>query len=83
MPLARMPPRLAWAGFNLLQLAFTLAFTAGGIVYALVLLAITRDADRMLRMGSWMWSPVLFRGAGATVIVEGRERVDWSRTICS
>lgn len=72
MPLARMPSRLAWAVFNLLQLAFTLAFTAGGIVYALALMAITRDADRMLRMGSWMWAPVLFRGAGVTVIVEGR-----------
>lgn len=79
MPLARMPSRLAWAVFNLLQLAFTLAFTAGGIVYALASLAITRDADRLLRMGSWMWAPVLFRGAGATVIVEGRERVDWSK----
>lgn len=43
MPLARMPSRLAWAMFNLLQLAFTLIFTAGGIVYCLVLLAITRD----------------------------------------
>jgi len=64
---------------NLLQLAFTLAITAGGIVYALVLLAITRDANRMLRMASWMWSPLLLGGAGATIIVEGRERVDWSR----
>ncbi|ETC85421.1 lysophospholipid acyltransferase family protein [Xanthomonas hortorum] len=79
MPLARMPSRLAWAVFNLLQLAFTLIFTAGGIVYCLVLLAITRDPDRLLRMGGWMWSPVLFRGAGAQVIVEGRERVDWSK----
>ncbi len=71
--------RLAWAVFNLLQLAFTLTFTAGGIVYALAVLAITRDADRLLRMGGWMWSPVLLRGAGAKLIVEGRERVDWSR----
>ncbi|MFA0922308.1 lysophospholipid acyltransferase family protein [Xanthomonas fragariae] len=79
MPLPRMPLRLAWAVFNLLQLAFTLTFTAGGIVYALAVLAITRDADRLLRMGGWMWSPVLLRGAGAKLIVEGRERVDWSR----
>lgn len=83
MPLARMPSRLAWAVFNLLQLAFTLAFTAGGIVYALASLAITRDADRLLRMGGWMWAPVLFAVRAPPSSWKGASGWIGPRTICS
>lgn len=78
LPQAGMPSRTAWAVWNALQLAFTLAHTALGIVVALVLLRLT--GPRLpLRMGARFWAPVLLFGAGARLQVEGRERVDWSR----
>lgn len=73
-----MPHRSVWFVANLLQLAFTLAWTAGGIVLAL-LVRVLRGPQVSLRMAAWMWAPVLLRGAGATLQVEGRERVDFSR----
>ena len=32
-------------------------------------------------MASWYWSPLLLRGAGAKLVVEGAEGVDWSRPL--
>ncbi|MCD7099865.1 lysophospholipid acyltransferase family protein [Stenotrophomonas sp. MMGLT7] len=75
----RTPTRWAWCLWNLLQLGFTLAFTAAGISCALALLALTRRPDRVLRMGATWWGPVLLAGAGARLVVEGRENVDFSR----
>lgn len=77
---AGMPARWAWGAWNLLQLAFTLVFTAAGIGYALLLLALGCRPERVLRMGGTWWGPVLLAGAGARLVVEGRENVDFSRT---
>ena len=74
-----LPLRLAWTAFNTFQLLFTLLWTAGCISLALLVRAVLRDAHVPLRMAAWLWAPGLLGGAGAKVIVEGAERVDWSR----
>ncbi|WP_103073749.1 lysophospholipid acyltransferase family protein [Solilutibacter silvestris] len=68
--------RKAW---NLLQFAFTLAWTAGGIVVAVALLKLTGSPRGPLRMASNMWAPGLMIGAGAKLDVQGAEHVDWTR----
>lgn len=75
-----LPQRMAWAAFNSLQLLFTLVWTAGCITLALLTLAVLRDARIPLRMAARLWAPGLLGGAGAKVIVEGAERIDWSKT---
>lgn len=73
-------PRLGWSVLNLVQFAFTLAWTMGCITLALLVWAVTGGRRRLpLRMASWLWAPGLLGGAGARVQVEGLERVDWSR----
>lgn len=74
------PARWAWGSWNLPQLAFTLAWTAAWISMALLAQCITRSARLPLRMAARGWAPGLMAGAGARLQVEGRERVDWSRT---
>jgi 1-acyl-sn-glycerol-3-phosphate acyltransferase len=74
-----LPQRMAWAAFNALQLLFTVAWTAGCISLALLLRALLRDARVPLRMAAVLWAPGLLGGAGAKVIVEGADRIDWSR----
>lgn len=74
-----LPLRWAWAAFNVLQLAFTLAWTAGCISLALLVRAVTGDARRPLRMASTLWAPGLLGGAGAKVVVEGADAIDWSK----
>ena len=74
-----LPLRAAWAVFNTFQLLFTLLWTAGCISLALLVRAVLRDARVPLRMAAWLWAPGLLGGAGAKVIVEGADRVDWSR----
>ena len=80
-PAERLAPfrNAAWRAFNLLQLAFTLAWTAGCIGAAMAVKAITGRRDLPLRMASWLWAPGLAGGAGAAIVVEGAEAVDWSR----
>lgn len=68
--------RKAW---NLLQFAFTLAWTAGGIVLAVALLKLSGNPRGPLRMASRMWAPGLMTGAGAKLDVQGAEHVDWTR----
>lgn len=68
-----------WSAFNLLQLAFTLLWTAACISAALVAKAITGRRDLPLRMAAWLWAPGLLGGAGAQLVVEGADEVDWSR----
>lgn len=70
---------LVWFVLNLLQLAFTLAWTAGWICLALLVYALLRDRHWPLRMASGCWAPGLLLGAGARLEVEGLERVDWTR----
>lgn len=69
--------RLARNAWGAVQLAYTLAWTAGWISVALLLLAITGNRGLALRMAARCWSPGLLWGSTVTVV--GLERVDWSR----
>jgi len=70
--------RGAWLAFNAVQLVFTLCWTAGWICLALfVRMALGQRVP--LRMAARCWAPGLLGGAGARLVVEGAERVDWSR----
>ena len=69
-----------WWLANALQLLFTVAWTITGIcVVPLVALAGGRAAA--LRMASWYWARGLFAGAGARLVVEGADAIDWSRPL--
>lgn len=70
----------AWAALNLLQFAFTLLWTAGCIVLALAVRLLSGRPEPALRMASWLWAPGLLGGAGARLVVEGGDGIDWSRT---
>lgn len=69
----------AWFAFNLLQFAYTLLWTAGCISLAMAVKALTGRRDLPLRMASNLWAPGLLGGAGARLVVEGAEAIDWSR----
>ncbi|NUS39472.1 MAG: 1-acyl-sn-glycerol-3-phosphate acyltransferase [Lysobacter sp.] len=69
----------AWALWNSVQLAFTLAWTAGWISLASLVRMLTGGRHWPLRMASRCWAPGLLGGAGARLRIEGVERVDWSR----
>jgi 1-acyl-sn-glycerol-3-phosphate acyltransferase len=71
--------RTLWALWNLLQLAYTLLWTAGCISAALLVLLLRGSAAAPLRMASRLWAPGLLRGAGAHLRVHGIEAIDWSR----
>lgn len=80
MPSRSLPLRRAgWAAFNAVQLAFTLAWTAGGICLALLVRLATGSQHWPLRMAARIWAPGLMLGAGARLQVEGAERIDWSQ----
>ncbi len=66
--------RHVWHG---LQFTYTMLWTAGWIVVALMVMVLSRDRALALRMASRCWSPGLLWGSD--VIVEGLDRVDWSR----
>lgn len=68
-----------WYVFNLLQLTYTLLWTAACITAAMVVKGVTGRRDLPLRMASWLWAPGLLGGAGAEVVVEGADDIDWSR----
>lgn len=75
-----MPATWGWRVWNTLQLIYTIAWTAGCITLALLVLLMTLGNRRIpLRMAARLWAPGLLRGAGARLQVEGRERVDFSR----
>ncbi len=80
-PRVSAPVRWAWAAWNLVQLLFTLAWTGGLIVVALVVGRVTGDPGRPLRMAAWLWAPGLLGGAGARLQVEGAGRIDWSQPV--
>lgn len=71
--------RAGWFLLNALQLAFTLAWSAGWITAALLVRLATRDTRLPLRMAARCWAPGLLAGAGARVTVEGAESVDWEQ----
>lgn len=79
-PRASAIGRAAWLAWNTLQLIYTIAWTAGCIMLALLVLLLCGGRRRIpLRMASRLWAPGLMFGAGATLRVEGLERVDFSR----
>jgi 1-acyl-sn-glycerol-3-phosphate acyltransferase len=78
-PALPLPSRAAWTVLNAAQLAFTLAWTIGGICIALPVRVLTRGCRWPLRMASRYWAPGLLLGAGARLRIEGLEHVDWSR----
>ena len=71
--------RLAWGVHNAVGFVFTLFWTAGWISLALLVLLATRRRDVALRMAARCWAPGLVGGAGARLVVEGADAVDWSR----
>jgi 1-acyl-sn-glycerol-3-phosphate acyltransferase len=71
--------RVPWALWNLLQLGYTLAWTAGCISAALLVRLLRGTVDAPLRMASRLWAPGLLRGAGARLRVHGAEAIDWSQ----
>ena len=70
---------LARKGWNALQLLFTVAWTAGLIPVAMALRVVTSGQRVPLRMAARCWAPGLLGGAGAKLVIEGIDRVDWSR----
>jgi 1-acyl-sn-glycerol-3-phosphate acyltransferase len=80
VPSRSLPLRRAgWAAFNAVQLAFTLAWTAGGICLALLVRLATGAQHWPLRMAARIWAPGLMAGAGARLQVEGATTIDWSQ----
>lgn len=71
--------RAGWSVLNVLQLIFTLAWTAGLIGVAFVVLLVTRQRRLPLRMAARCWAPGLLWGSGAKLVVRGVDRVDWTR----
>lgn len=71
--------QLGWGMLNVIQLAYTLTWTAGWITVALLTLAVTGSRRWPLRLAARCWAPGLLRGAGARLEVAGLARVDWSR----
>lgn len=71
--------KLGWIVINALQAVFLALWTAFWISSALVVLAVTRDPDRPLNMARTRWAPGLLKAAGAKVVVEGGEGIDWSK----
>ncbi|TDR42551.1 1-acyl-sn-glycerol-3-phosphate acyltransferase [Tahibacter aquaticus] len=71
--------RAGWSVLNMLQLIFTLAWTAGLIGVAFVVLLVTRQRRLPLRMAARCWVPGLLWGSGAKLVVRGVDRVDWTR----
>lgn len=75
----RLIPGWLWPAVNALQLAFTLLWSAGCISLALLVRMLSGSERIPLGMASWLWSPVLLRGAGARLEVSGLDNVDFSR----
>jgi len=74
------PARIGWRLFNALQLIYTILWTAGCIVLALIVKAAVGGRTYLpLRMAARVWAPGLLHGALAKLRVEGLERLDWSR----
>ena len=74
------PMRLGWKALNALQLIYTIAWTAGCIVLALIVKAANGGRTHLpLRMAARLWAPGLLHGALARLRVEGLEHVNFSR----
>jgi len=74
------PVRIGWGFFNALQLIYTIVWTAGCIVLALIVKAVCGGRTYLpLRMAARVWAPGLLHGALAKLHAEGLERVDFTR----
>lgn len=72
--------RAAWLVVNALQLGFTIAWTAGCITLALLVLPAAGGRRRLpLRMAARLWAPGLLHAAGARLRIEGLDRLDFSQ----
>lgn len=77
---AAKPAPWGWRVWNALQLGYTVAWTAGCITLALLVLALTGGRRRIpLRMASRLWAPGLMFGAGARLEIDGLARVDFAQ----
>ncbi len=72
-------PAWLWWPINVLQLIFTLTWSAAAISLALLVRLVTGSERIPLRMAAWLWSPVLMRGAGARLEVSGLDKIDFSK----
>lgn len=81
LEIGRAARRRPWwrKALNLLQFAYTLAWTAGCILSAMVVLKLTGDARRPLRMASRLWAPGLMGFACTDFDVQGADHIDWTR----
>jgi 1-acyl-sn-glycerol-3-phosphate acyltransferase len=70
--------RWGWWALNALQLVVMVLVTVAGFPVAL-LVAVLSGPGPALRLASWYWAPILLRSAGAKLIVEGTDGIDWSR----
>jgi 1-acyl-sn-glycerol-3-phosphate acyltransferase len=68
----------AWAVINVMQLMFTLVWTAVLFPIAMLVMGVTRGRRWPLWMASRIWAPALFAGAGVRLEVTGAEDIDWS-----
>ena len=74
------PTSWVWRVWNIVQLVYTIGWTAGCITLALLVLLLTGGQRRIpLRMASRLWAPGLLVGAGAKLRVGGHEHVDFSK----
>lgn len=70
--------RALWNVFNTGQAAFTVGWSAFWISAALGMTVATGSPERALTMARTRWAPGLLGGAGARLVVEGGEGIDWS-----
>lgn len=74
------PASWGWRAWNIVQLVFTIGWSAGCITLALLVLLLTGGNRRVpLRMASRLWAPGLLVGAGAKLRVTGLQHVDFSK----
>jgi 1-acyl-sn-glycerol-3-phosphate acyltransferase len=70
--------RVGWGALNAFQLSFTILVTLVGMPVALLLWLVS-GCRLPLRMAATYWAPLLFGGAGVRLVVDGADRVDWSK----
>ena len=71
--------KLGWMLINAAQAIFLAVWTAFWITAALLVLLVTFRRDIPLHMARTCWAPGLLRAAGARIVCEGGEGIDWSK----
>src|SRR5687768_12680185 len=70
---------VGWALLNVFQAIYTATWSAFWISAALIVLLVTFSRRWSLAMARRYWGPGLVRGAGATLVVEGADKIDPGR----